>query len=94
MYKSFGKQTIFENFNMTIESGQMVCILGRSGSGKTTLINVLGLIEEIDKGTIQYNGESVLTKKKKQKLLRKSIGFIFQNFGLIDNETLSKLNNY
>jgi len=88
MNKSFGKQKIFDNFNITVESGEMVCILGKSGSGKTTLLNILGLIEKKDHGTIIYNTTIINTEKKQRSLLSNSIGFIFQNFGLIDNETV------
>lgn len=86
--KKFGKQIIFDQFDISIESGEMVCILGKSGSGKTTLLNILGLIEKKDAGQIFYNGKLINTRNQQRKLLSEKIGFIFQNFGLIDNETV------
>lgn len=86
--KRFGQQIIFDQFNISIESGEMVCILGKSGSGKTTLLNILGLIEKKDAGQILYNGKLIHTRAQQRKLLSKKISFIFQNFGLIDNETV------
>ncbi|MEI3614889.1 ATP-binding cassette domain-containing protein [Pseudogracilibacillus sp. SO30301A] len=86
--KRFGQHIIFDQFNISIESGEMVCILGKSGSGKTTLLNILGLIEKKDAGQILYNGKLIHTRAQQRKLLSKKISFIFQNFGLIDNETV------
>lgn len=88
--KSFGKQIIFDKFSIKIESGEMVSIMGKSGSGKTTLINILGLIEKIDEGDILYNDQLINSENQKRKLLGEKIGFVFQNFGLIDNETVYK----
>lgn len=86
--KEFGNQMVFDRFNLLIESGEMVCILGKSGSGKTTLLNILGLIEKHDGGQILYNDALINNMAKQRKLLSTKIGFIFQNFGLIDNETV------
>jgi putative ABC transport system ATP-binding protein len=86
--KSFGDRVIFDRFDMTVEPGEMVAIMGKSGSGKTTLLNILGLIEKTDGGQILYDGSDVERTSRKRKLLSETIGFVFQNFGLIDNETV------
>lgn len=86
--KKFGTQTILHKFNLSIASGEMVCILGKSGSGKTTLLNILGLIEPKDSGEIFYNDECIRSKRQERRLLAEKIGFIFQNFALIENETV------
>jgi len=88
MTKCFGNQNIFENFDILINSGEMIVINGKSGSGKTTLINILGLIEDMNEGQILYNDCVVDRERQKRKLLGEKIGFVFQNFGLIDNETI------
>jgi len=85
--KSFGKQVVFDQFDILIESGEMISITGKSGSGKTTLLNVLGLIENKDGGKIFYDDQLIESNNKKRRLLSEKIGFVFQNFGLIDNET-------
>lgn len=86
--KSFGRQVVFNRFDMVVESGEMVAISGKSGSGKTTLINMLGLIEKPDSGAIFYGGQQIEHAEQRRKLLSGKIGFVFQNFGLIENETV------
>lgn len=86
--KCFGKQQLFHGFDLVVESGEMVSILGKSGSGKTTLLNMIGMIEPRDDGAILYNDQVVSSLKQKKRLLCEHIGFIFQNFGLVDNETV------
>jgi len=86
--KSFGDRIVLSNYSLSIESGTMVAITGKSGSGKTTLINILGLIEKPDSGVILYDGIPVKTAAQKRDLLATKIGFIFQNYGLIDDETV------
>ncbi|MCL2717420.1 MAG: ABC transporter ATP-binding protein [Lachnospiraceae bacterium] len=88
MSKNFGKQVIFDKFDLEINSGEIVAVMGKSGSGKTTLINILGLIENVGGGKILYDNQPVTTERQKRKLLSEKIGFVFQNFGLIDNETI------
>lgn len=88
LQKKFKQKTIFENFDLTVADQEMLCIVGKSGSGKTTLLNMLGLIENPDNGEILYNGESIRSNQQKRKLLSQKIGFIFQNFGLVDNESV------
>jgi putative ABC transport system ATP-binding protein len=78
--------TILKNVNIDIEQGEYVAILGPSGSGKTTLINTIGLIEQPTSGELFFMGHEVSRLKERQRsnLRRGGIGFIFQNFGLID----------
>lgn len=86
--KSFGELVVLDQFNISIASGEMVSITGKSGSGKTTLLNILGLIEKKDNGEILYNDQLVASASQRRKLLSESIGYIFQNFGLIDDESV------
>lgn len=85
--KSFGEKVIFSNFNLDIESGSIVIITGDSGSGKTTLLNIIGTIEGCD-GVILYDDKPLKSKKEILQIRRNNISFIFQNYGLIDNETV------
>lgn len=71
---------------MEIESGSIVIISGESGSGKTTLLNIIGTIEDYE-GTILYDGKR-LKKKEILTMRRDELSFIFQNYGLIENETV------
>lgn len=85
--KSFGKKNIFHNLSFSIEDGEFIGIKGKSGSGKSTLLNIMGFLENFDDGSIILDGEEVGPNDiKKARLLRKNkIGYLFQNFALIDD---------
>ncbi|MDR0298170.1 MAG: ABC transporter ATP-binding protein [Streptococcaceae bacterium] len=89
VYKSYGRE-LFEDFSLTIKDGEFLGIKGTSGSGKTTLLNMIGGIEKIDAGDISLGKMSYsrLNAKIQKKLFRYHISFIFQNFGLLENETV------
>lgn len=88
--KSFNGKVIFENFSVGIESGDFVIIRGASGKGKSSLLNIIGLLETPDSGEVLYNG--VVVKNEKTKLIykRKDISYVYQNYGLLENETILK----
>lgn len=86
--KSFNEHVLFENYSFEIKEGAITCIYGKSGSGKTTLLNILGLIEKYDHGEITYDGKTIHSNKKRREYLSKRIGFVFQNFALIETETV------
>jgi len=79
------RSQILYGLDLTIASGSIVCLSGPSGSGKTTLLNILGLIEEVQEGSVSFLGEEVsrLSEKRKNALRRYHIGFIFQQFHLL-----------
>ncbi|APA69582.1 MULTISPECIES: ABC transporter ATP-binding protein [unclassified Janthinobacterium] len=72
--------------NLTIEAGEYVAITGPSGCGKSTLLSILGLLDAPDSGEMRFQGEDVAGSSERQlnQLRRGRIGFIFQNFNLID----------
>ncbi|MBU5455236.1 ABC transporter ATP-binding protein [Caproiciproducens sp. MSJ-32] len=77
---------VLKSINLTIEKGDFLIIMGKSGSGKTTLLNLLGLLDSFDNGTYIFNGKDVtnLNENEKSELRNKYMGFIFQQFHLID----------
>ncbi|OZG50306.1 ATP-binding cassette domain-containing protein [Bombiscardovia coagulans] len=85
--KHFGQRTIWSSLSFTASPGSVTAITGDSGSGKTTLLNCLGLLEPFEAGTIRY-GEWQFGPKVKagiqRRYLRQVLGFLFQNYGLID----------
>lgn len=87
--KKFNKNYIFRNFTFSIKEGEMVAFVGESGSGKTTLLNCLGQLEDLTEGTISIKNKLV-TKKDRKYLFQEVFGFLFQNFALIDNETIEE----
>lgn len=88
--KNFGDKTILDNCSFNINPNDFVAIVGESGSGKTTLLNILGLIESVDSGKVKMFDEEYIKPNSIQanKLIRERIGFVFQNFALIDNQTV------
>lgn len=86
--KLFGQKKIFDQFNLTVEDGKILSLVGPSGGGKTTLLRMLAGLETIDSGEIIYNGESVPIDHLENLNL---LGFVFQDFQLFPH--LSVLDN-
>ncbi len=78
------------NINFSVEEGDFVAVMGPSGCGKTTLLNVIGMIDDADGGSYSFLGKDVfsLSEKQKTELRKINIGFVFQNFNLIDELTV------
>jgi putative ABC transport system ATP-binding protein len=78
--------------NLTIESGDFVAIMGPSGSGKTTLLNILSGIDKATSGSIEISGESInqMSKNELSLFRRQHLGFVFQEFNLLDSLTLKE----
>lgn len=73
------------HLNFSVESGEMVAIVGQSGSGKTTLLNLIGGIDKPDTGQVLLDEQNVhsLSDKESAKLRRQKIGYIYQDFKLL-----------
>lgn len=82
--------TALDDINLDINNGEFVSIMGRSGSGKTTLLNILGFLDKPTSGCFIFDNVDVseISVKKMWKLRRKNVGFVFQNFALIENNTV------
>lgn len=83
---------VLKNISLTIEDGDFVVILGASGSGKSTLLNVLSGLERAESGQVFYDDTdiTVLTDKELTAFRRKKIGFIFQQYYLLQNMNVGK----
>lgn len=88
--KSFGEKCIFDNLNLTIKDGEFIVFTGVSGCGKTTLLNIIGSLEPIDHGEILVDGKDITKKKNQNEYLKNKVGFLFQNFALVDNKSVRK----
>ena len=79
-----------QDINIRIEQGELVAITGPSGCGKSTLLNILGLIDRQDSGQyfLQKNAMSALSEKQLAAIRKENIGYIFQNFNLINELTI------
>ncbi|MGV3043240.1 ABC transporter ATP-binding protein [Staphylococcus rostri] len=88
--KSFGNKRILEDFSLTIKQGDFVVIHGASGKGKSTLLNIIGLLENPDAGTITFKGQAIQKEKDKLAFKREDIAYIYQHYGLLENESVLK----
>lgn len=81
---------MFANFNLQIDQNEMVAIIGPSGSGKSTLLNILGLIDKVDDGDYQFEQYTNIKPNSRlaQKIIREKISYLFQNFALIEEDTV------
>ena len=79
-----------KDFDLTIRRGEFIMIMGPSGCGKTTLLNIIGLLDRASKGEYYLGGENVagISASRQAKLRAKKIGFVFQNFNLIEDQTV------
>lgn len=87
--KTFEDRTVFSDLNLNFDAGKVYALIGNSGCGKTTLLNMVAKLEPYDQGSIQYKGKD-LRKIKPTNYFRNELGYLFQNFGLIDNKTVSE----
>jgi len=96
IHKSYGnkfnKQSVLSGLDMSIEQGEFVSIMGASGSGKTTLLNVLSSIDKISDGSIKIEGKEISGMKEKQlaEFRKNHLGFIFQEYNLLDTLTVKE----
>ena len=89
IHKSYGKVEVLKGVDLTIEKGQVACIVGASGAGKSTLLQITGTLEKADKGSIIIDGQYVckLNQKNLAAFRNKKIGFIFQFHHLLPEFT-------
>ena len=86
--KRYENRVLFEDFNLEVNDGEFVIIVGESGAGKTTLLNMIGGLEEVSGGTITFNGKRISGKMNDREFYGKTVGFLFQSFGLLEEETV------
>lgn len=84
------KVEALKNVNFTVEKGEFVAIMGESGSGKTTLLNILAALDTPTAGSVILDGRdfSVIKESEAAQFRRDNIGFVFQEFNLLDNFTI------
>ena len=83
--KSFGPKDLFRDFTATATTGRITSLTGISGSGKSTLLNCIGGLDTLDSGSIEFANTPItaLSKSKLRALRRNTIGYLFQDYALI-----------
>ncbi|WP_413539663.1 amino acid ABC transporter ATP-binding protein [Aerococcus viridans] len=89
--KSFGKNEVLKGIDLTINQGEVVCIIGPSGSGKSTFLRCLNRLEDINGGEVLVDGTNIAEKSIDINKARQNIGMVFQHFNLFPH--LSVLEN-
>lgn len=86
------KLQVLKNLDLTINQGEFIMIMGKSGSGKTTLMNIIGFLDRLSDGEYLFSGTDVskLSENKKSEFRNEYLGFIFQQFFLIDSLNVSQ----
>lgn len=88
--KCFGEKQLFDDFSCEIKQGDFVVITGESGCGKTTLLNMIGGLEPVTSGEIIIDGLEITKQKNLQTYYRDIVGFVFQNFALVEQKTVEE----
>lgn len=94
LQKNYGSRgwesTVLKGIDFCIYENDFITIMGPSGSGKTTLLNILSTIDKASQGTVNIDGKDIthISNKELSKLRRDKIGFIFQDYNLLDTMTL------
>ncbi len=85
-----GKVEALRDVNFSVEKGEYVAIMGESGSGKTTLLNILAALDKPTSGEVLLNGHSLAEIKESEiaAFRRDNLGFVFQDFNLLDTFSL------
>ncbi len=88
--KKYNEHTVIDNLNLTINDGEFIILTGESGCGKTTLLNMIGAVEPVTSGEILVDNVDILKKKNQLEYYKNKVGFLFQNFALVDNKTVEE----
>ena len=95
--KQYGDNVVLKSIDLTINQGEVVCVIGPSGSGKSTMLRCLNRMEEINGGKVFVDGVDITDPKEDINKIRQNIGIVFQHFNLfphlsvLDNITLAPM---
>jgi polar amino acid transport system ATP-binding protein len=93
--KVYGDRVVLRDVDLDVAPHDVVCLIGSSGSGKSTLLRCLNLLEEVDDGSIWFEGEEITDPRVDKRAVRRRMGMVFQSYNLfphmtvLDNVTLA-----
>src|SRR5213083_2620899 len=86
--KWFGELHVLKDVNLSVDTGEVVVVIGPSGSGKSTLCRVVNRLESIQQGEITFDGRALPAEGKGLARLRSEVGMVFQSFNLFAHKTI------
>jgi polar amino acid transport system ATP-binding protein len=87
VHKRFGDNEVLRGIDLSVESGEVIAIIGRSGSGKSTLLRCINALESYDEGSITVEGRLVERRSRDVRAIRQTVGMVFQSFNLFPHLT-------
>jgi polar amino acid transport system ATP-binding protein len=88
--KRYGQNTVLNGVSLSIETGEIIAVIGRSGSGKSTMLRCINGLEPIQGGTVAFDGTVVNDPKTDLRKLRQHVGIVFQSFNLFPHLSVEK----
>ena len=89
--KTYGDRVVIDSVDLDVATHDVVCLIGASGSGKSTLLRTLCLLEQVDDGTITFEGREITDPAVDPREVRTRVGMVFQAYNLFPH--LSVLDN-
>ena len=84
-----GEVPALQDVSLEVEAGDIYGVIGYSGAGKSTLLRMVNLLERLENGAIYINNQNIIDLKERElNILRKDIGMIFQQFNLLESQTV------
>ena len=87
LHKSFGRHEVLKGIDLSVETGEVVVVIGPSGSGKSTMLRCINFLERPTSGTVRVLGEELTRKGVKLTKVRRKVGMVFQHFNLFPHRT-------
>ena len=88
VHKSFGRLEVLRGIDLDVARHEVICLIGASGSGKSTMLRCINLLERIDAGRIEVDGEEITSEDVNANRVRRHVGIVFQAFNLFPHMTV------
>lgn len=88
LHKYFGSLEVLKGIDLTVQRGEVVCLIGASGSGKSTLLRCINFLERKSKGEVYIDGKKISDTEKEINAMRQKVGMVFQRFNLFPHMTV------